>query len=143
MQVEGACHCGRIAYEADIDPDKVLICHCTDCQTISGGPYRVNVPVLTENLRLTGEPKTYVKRGDSGGEVTTAFCGECGSALYSCKGEAPAFLFLRVGAICQRAQLPPKGQGFCRSAMPWAMDITGIHRFADPLGGKPSQDDDR
>ena len=134
IHIDGACLCGRVSYQAEVDPDRVVICHCTDCQTISGAPYRVNVPVLAELIRLTGEPKTYRKRGDSGDEVTTAFCPECGSALYSSKGETPAFLFLRLGAVRQRAQLAPKAQGFCRSALPWAMDITGVRRLPDPGG---------
>ena len=36
MKIEGGCHCGYIAYEAEVDPERVLICHCTDCQTLSG-----------------------------------------------------------------------------------------------------------
>jgi hypothetical protein len=129
MHIDGACHCGRITYEAQIDPERVLICHCTDCQTISGAPYRVNVPVLTDLIRLKGEPQAYLKRGDSGDEVTTAFCPCCGSALYSCKGATPALLFLRLGAVKQRAQLAPKAQGFCSSAMPWAMNISGVRKL--------------
>ena len=39
MKVEGACHCGFISVEAEIDPKKVSICHCTDCQTISGSAF--------------------------------------------------------------------------------------------------------
>ena len=31
MKVDGACHCGSIRYEAEVDPAKVIICHCTDC----------------------------------------------------------------------------------------------------------------
>lgn len=35
MKVEGSCHCGQITFEAQIDPEAVRICHCTDCQTLS------------------------------------------------------------------------------------------------------------
>lgn len=104
-----------------------MLCHCTDCQTISGGPYRANVPVRVEAFRLTGEPKTYAKTGDSGRMVTTAFCGTCGSALYS-QPASGGYLNLRLGAVRQRAELPPKLQGFCGSAMPWAADISGVRR---------------
>lgn len=134
IHIDGACHCGRISYEAEVDPDRVVICHCTDCQTISGAPYRVNVPVLIDRIKLRGVPTLYAKHGDSGDEVKTAFCPTCGAALYSAKGEAPAFLFLRLGAVKQRAELAPKAQGFCRSALPWAMDITAVHRLPDPPG---------
>ena len=57
VKIEGGCHCGAIRYEAVINPDYVVICHCSDCQAMSGAPYRVNVPVSTAKLTLTGEPK--------------------------------------------------------------------------------------
>jgi hypothetical protein len=41
MQIDGQCHCGRIAYQAEIDPVRVSVCHCTDCQALTGSPFRV------------------------------------------------------------------------------------------------------
>ena len=32
MKVHGSCHCGQITYEADVDPERVGLCNCTDCQ---------------------------------------------------------------------------------------------------------------
>ena len=132
MKIEGCCHCGRISYEAEINPDYVIICHCTDCQTISGAPYRVTVPVRTENFKLRGQPKTYVKTADSGNKRVLAFCADCGSAIYSTSLEDRRVFSLRLGAVKQRAQLIPKSQGWCRSALPWAMDIGHIPRIEDP-----------
>ncbi len=87
MMIEGSCHCGKIGYEAEINPDYVIICHCNDCQTISGAPYRANVPVKRENFMLRGQPKTYVKTAASGNKVVLSFCADCGSALFSAKLE--------------------------------------------------------
>jgi len=42
MKVEGKCHCGQITYEAIVDPEKVTVCHCTDCQMLSGSAYRAS-----------------------------------------------------------------------------------------------------
>ena len=131
MKVDGSCHCGMISYEAEVDPEHVIICHCTDCQTISGAPYRANVPVRPENLILRGDPKIYIKTADSGNKVTLAFCANCGSALYSA-AESRRYHMLRLGAIKQRAELPPKRQGFCRSAMDWARDISNIPEVHRP-----------
>ena len=36
MHVTGKCHCGKIAYEAELDPAGVAICHCSDCQMLTG-----------------------------------------------------------------------------------------------------------
>jgi hypothetical protein len=42
----------------------------------------------------------------------------------------PSTYGLRVGGIDQRAQLaPPARQIWCRSALPWSMDLTGIERI--------------
>ena len=44
MKVDGACHCGRITFEAEIDPERVRICHCSDCQVLSGSAFRITAP---------------------------------------------------------------------------------------------------
>jgi hypothetical protein len=44
MKIDGGCHCGYIAYEAEADPAKTYICHCTDCQTLSGSAFRTVLP---------------------------------------------------------------------------------------------------
>ena len=132
MKIDGSCHCGRITYEAEINPHYIVICHCSDCQTISSAPHRVSVVrVAAEDFHLRGTPTTYVKTGRSGNEVQLAFCGNCGSSLYSRGLDSPRFN-LRWGAIKQRAQLTPRAQGFCDSAMPWAMDISQIRKIPYP-----------
>ena len=126
MKISGSCHCERIRYEAEVNPEYVVICHCTDCQKTSGAPYRANVPVLLDKFHIEGEPRTYIKTGGSGKKIRPAFCENCGSALYSAGVESPEFFMLRLGAVDQRANLPPKKQGFCESAMPWAMEIGNV-----------------
>ena len=53
MKVKGTCHCGEITYEAEVDPEKVAVCYCTDCQTMTGGTCHVNAVVADDGLRLT------------------------------------------------------------------------------------------
>ena len=136
MKIEGGCHCGAISFEADVDPGKVALCHCTDCQIISGAPYRASVPALAEKLTLRGSPKTYVKTAESGNKRLHGFCGECGSAIYATTPDDQRVFNLRVGAIKQRAELVPKIQGWCRSAMPWINDVASIPKVPENLPPK-------
>jgi len=39
MNIDGSCHCGQITFEAEIDPDRVRICNCTDCQVMPGSAF--------------------------------------------------------------------------------------------------------
>ena len=130
MKIDGGCHCGSIKYEAEINPERVSVCHCTDCQTGSGSAYRTNVPCEKNSFRLlTGEPKVYVKTAESGNKRAQGFCADCGTPLFSTTESNREVYVLRVGSIRQRAQLQPRSQGWCRSAQPWSMDISALPRF--------------
>ena len=127
MKVEGGCHCGAVTYEAEIDPEKVGICHCTDCQTGSGSAYRTNVPTLKNTFRLvSGEPKIYIKTAESGNKRAHGFCPNCGTPLFATNEVNREIYGLRVGSIKQRSQLRPRVQGWYRSAQSWAQDISAL-----------------
>jgi hypothetical protein len=129
MHVNGKCHCGLISYEAVVDPEKVTLCHCTDCQTLTGSAYRVTVPVLASTFTLhSGQPRIYVKTAESGTRRAHAFCPGCGSPIYSAAVSDPQTYSLRVGCLEQRAELPPKRQQWCRSALPWALSLEDLPR---------------
>ena len=127
MQIDGRCHCGCVTYQADIDPAQVSICHCTDCQSLTGSPYRVTVIYSAEQVHLTGEPaKIYSKTGDSGRARLQHFCGDCGSPLFTCGAGDPDDFGIRWGSIRQRDRLKPARQIWCRSAGPWIKDIENL-----------------
>ncbi len=128
MKVQGSCHCGRIAFEAEIDPETVSICHCTDCQMLSGSTYRVSVPAAATAFRLLrGSPKGYVKTADSGARRRQSFCANCGSPVWGgADTDAPPVYMLRVGGLQQRAELPPKRRIWCQSALAWSADVSKV-----------------
>ena len=67
MKVTGGCHCGHITYEAEVDPATVRVCHCTDCQKLTGTAFRAAIPSLPETFVLkSGTPKIYIKTAESG-----------------------------------------------------------------------------
>jgi hypothetical protein len=131
MRVEGNCHCGKIAYEATVNPDTVTICHCTDCQTLTGAAYGATVPALAETFRLLrGQPKIYIKTAESGTKRVHAFCSDCGTPIYAAAVSNPQTYSLRVGGIKQRAELGrPKRQIWWRSALLWSMDIHEVEKY--------------
>ena len=129
MKVQGRCHCGQITYEADVDPKTTGMCHCTDCQMLTGSAYRVTVraPSATFTL-LSGRPKAYVKTADSGNKRLHAFCPDCGTPIYATEPVDPKVYSLRVGCLQQRAEILPRRQIWCSSALPWAMNLEGIEQ---------------
>ncbi len=128
MKVEGRCHCGRIAYEADVDPTAVMICHCTDCQTLTGSAFRVTVPASPEAFRLiSGKPRIYMKIADSGSRRGHAFCGDCGAPIYRQPTDNNPNYSLRIGGLDQRIELgPPKRQIWTKRRLPWLRVLEDI-----------------
>ena len=131
MQISGGCHCGAIAYEAELEPDRVGICHCTDCQALSASAFRTIAIVAGHTFRvLRGSPKTYVKVGDSGNRRVQAFCPNCGSGLYATDiGENPKAYNIRVGTVDQRRDLVPHFECWRQSALPWLPDNKRTRKF--------------
>jgi len=132
MKIDGACHCGAIKIEAEADPERTQICHCTDCQTSTGTAFRISVPVPGATLKVTGQPKIYVKTtADSGIPRLQAFCGQCGTPLYSTTvgdGVQPSYT-MRVGILRQRDQLPPKRQIWWRSHRSWVTELADVPKI--------------
>jgi hypothetical protein len=126
MQISGACHCGLISFTAEIDPARVMVCHCTDCQVLSGSPFRVSVAAPIETFVLHGTPKSYVKVADSGNRRAQMFCPECATPLFAIAPENATFVIIRLGCVKQRAELVPAVQVWQRSSIPWLPELPSI-----------------
>jgi len=126
MQINGACHCGAISFVAEVDPGRVMVCHCTDCQILSGSPFRAVVAASIDKFSLLGTPKSYVKVAQSGNRRAQVFCPQCGTPLYATAPENPTTVVIRLGCVEQRDQLKPAVQIWQHSAMPWLAELTAV-----------------
>ena len=121
------CHCGEITFEAEVDPTALTICHCTDCQTITGSAFRANITAPGAHFVLkSGTPKSYVKVAESGNKRRQAFCGTCGMQLWACAVEDPQSYTLRAATITQRAAFSPRRQIWRRSALAWVDELAEV-----------------
>jgi hypothetical protein len=131
VKIDGGCNCGSITFEAEIDPAGVGVCHCTDCQQLTGTAFTTFVFAPRAGFKLlSGTPKVYLKTGSSGAKRAQAFCPECGSRIYASAAVAePERYNLRLGTIRQRRELRPQKQIWCRSALDWVMDLGSVKQF--------------
>ena len=129
MKVDGRCHCGAISFEAEIDPLTTSMCHCEDCQRLTGSAFRANVQAKAETFRLHGEPSVYIKTADSGNKRAHAFCGRCGTPVYACAPVDPTSYSLRLGTLSQRHELTPQRQIYTSRAMKGLERLGAIKAF--------------
>ena len=138
IDIDGACLCGAIRYEATIDPTKIRICHCVQCQIQSASAFRYGVLVPREQFRLlSGTLKTYVKTSESGRPRALTFCADCGTSLYGCAPSDPQEFSLRLGTATQLRQLKPSVQIWAGEALPWTGEIASMPGI-EKQSGRPS-----
>ena len=122
IDVNGNCHCGNINIQAKVRKSEVRACHCTDCQKMSGAPVRAVAIAPAEEIKITGKPKEYIKKADSGNKRIQAFCPDCGTQLFATDMERKLFN-LRTGFLEQRNELKPKTHVFTSSGLNWMLEL--------------------
>ncbi len=128
MNVTGSCHCRDLTYRATLDPSRIVICHCTDCQKLSGTAFRtIGMMKDTDFELLSGSPTIYLKTAASGRLREQAFCSHCGSQLYSSStGSGPRDIGLRLGTLDERIDVVPKLQIWTRSMQAWCQGLNEL-----------------
>jgi hypothetical protein len=126
MKIDGHCHCGEVVFEAEVDPGAVNICHCTDCQTLSGSAFRVNIPAPAEHfVLLSGTPKTYIKTARAATNAATP------SAAGAARRSTPVRWTIRRAMACVSGQLHSalpshRSEGWRRSALHWVDALAAV-----------------
>lgn len=116
----GGCLCGNIRYTVNQPIEKIIVCHCTNCQKASGAGATHNAVLPTACLTLTeGQPKVFADTAASGRILNRYFCGDCGSPIYSQRAAMPEMLVLKVGTLDASNDLKIAMNIWTDSARPW------------------------
>lgn len=127
--ISGSCLCGKVRYSADAEPVFVGLCHCRDCQKVSGSAFATVVGVPKSAIKVAGTLKSFSKRGDTGKTIARMFCPECGASVVDEAEAAPNFVMIAAGTLDDASWLRPTSQIYCASAQPWVQLGGDIKRF--------------
>jgi hypothetical protein len=129
MKIGGGCLCGQVRYSADAEPAFVGVCHCKNCQKHSGSAFAIVAALPRPALAVTGSPKTYDDRGDSGQILHRHFCPDCGSSLFDEADLMPGVAMILTGTLDDSDWVKPAMEIFCDSKQPWVSLGGDQHRF--------------
>lgn len=75
-------------------------CHCIDCRKFSGSTNTNNIALPISGMKiLQGTLKTYTKQAATGNNMTSYFCGDCGSTLYRISTFSDKMVSVMIGGI--------------------------------------------
>ena len=123
---EGGCLCGAIRLRASGPAARMTVCHCTDCQKVSGGAPSYLWGASAENFAVTkGEPASFTVTGASGKPVTRFFCRDCGAPLHSIPEVYEGVVYVKLGAFDAPPDFVPQASVWTRSAPAWHVVADG------------------
>jgi hypothetical protein len=98
----GGCLCGAIRYEIAAEPMFGGHCQCLDCQHETGGGHASFMAFPAAAVKLTGTPRFYEAKADSGNQVGRGFCPTCGSAVVGRTSGLPDMMTIPAGSLSPR-----------------------------------------
>jgi hypothetical protein len=124
--------CGQITVsltkEALDASDNICVCHCKNCRQASGSLGSINVFVPESDVKIIGQPKMYQDNNtDSGTSVQRAFCGNCGSPIYTTSPKMPGVQIIKLGLFDQIPK--PSMEVYCKGRSSWDKPIDNAKQF--------------
>ena len=138
--IRGGCLCGgvRFNYSGELGGSLglVTLCHCSQCRKVAGFAVAV-VPARAAEFTIT-QGEDLVREYESSPGKFRAFCGVCGSPVYSRRASLPDALRLRLGVLDN----PPEGLEiqahiFTEGAPTW-MEADDAPRYPGAEPGRPT-----
>lgn len=130
--MDGECFCGAVKYRLIDRPMFVQCCHCTDCQTQTGGPFAINGLIERDRIELEPdslEPVAVSMPTSSGRPHDIYRCPTCQTAVWSDYGRRRHLVFLRISTLAERHAIVPQAHIFTRSKAPWVALPEGTKAF--------------
>ncbi|EIW81590.1 hypothetical protein CONPUDRAFT_165695 [Coniophora puteana RWD-64-598 SS2] len=131
---KGSCLCQAIQYRITTSkPIGYTLCHCIDCQKVSGSTYAANLFILKSDFHLTkGEDSlsTYSTSATfSGSTLTRHFCKTCGSFVFSTTTSSDKLIVLATGCLDGHPEWKPTQEIFCSHRRAWLQELENTKRF--------------
>ena len=84
MSIRGSCHCGKIAYRADVEPTEAIECNCSICRKRGS----VLAALAVEQFHLETPREDIAVHTFSKHVIRHSFCKTCGCAPFA-EGTGP------------------------------------------------------
>jgi hypothetical protein len=135
LPLTGGCNCGAVRFEIDAPLLGAVYCHCKRCQRRTGAAAAPSAGCRPGTFRIVSGESS-VRRWNAGDGNDKAFCGVCGSALFSQNPQNPEIILVRMGSFDGDPGVRPGGRVHVDSAAAWEpIPDDGLTRFPGGVGG--------
>jgi hypothetical protein len=126
---QGGCLCGAIRYEIAAEPMFGGQCQCRDCQHETGGGHTNFMAFPAKALKLTGTPRFYEVKADSGNVMRRGFCPTCGSPVLGTTSGLPDVTTISAASLDDPSVFKPQFVCYTSGAHAWDLVDPAVPSF--------------
>lgn len=123
--------CGKVRYEVPREMKTAAKCHCQMCQKSTGASAMTAAVYAAEDVKISGETKSFTYTSDAGRAVTNRFCPNCGSSITMETPALPGMILIRAGTLDDSSGLDPQFVVFNKRRPAWDADNPNIPHFPE------------
>ena len=124
----GSCLCGDVRYSVEESFEAFYLCHCEQCQKVTGSAFASNILTSVDNIEwLSGEDKI-VNYQDRTRDFSKAFCGNCGSGVPHINSKK-THLVIPAGSLNDALSSSPRANLFRPESPDWLTDGLAAKSF--------------
>jgi hypothetical protein len=90
--LKGQCLCGKVKYSVANKFEHFILCHCKQCQKLTGSAFASNVFTSPDNIDWLEGIEHISDYKHSKRNFSKSFCSTCGSALPFVNGDGKALI---------------------------------------------------
>lgn len=126
MRWAGGCLCGALRWRAEGEPLMQGLCHCRNCQRLSGGGHTGFICFPESAASVEGATRSYTTTGGGGRVATRYACPTCLAIVYGKSEVMPGKTNFYAGTLDDTTQFGPTFAIFVRSRPPWDDSSRGL-----------------
>ena len=126
--VSGSCLCGKVTFECENNFSQFHLCHCIQCQKVTGSAHASNLFTARDNITWRSGLASVRKYDVPGRSISNAFCIECGSGLPYISGSGKA-LVVPAGGLDGKPNIVPQDNIFWSERADWYDEVPSAQRF--------------
>jgi len=134
LPAHGQCQCGQVRYTLSAQAFVAYTCHCKACRRLTASAFSLCAQVPAEALVITaGHLLQRTRVAESGNELTTSFCGHCGSALFAQNSARTRVKTVFAGTLDQDTHLSVSAHIWVSRKLP-CVQLPAGHRIFEQQG---------
>lgn len=127
--IEGSCQCGNVRYRLLEPPQKIIACHCKECQKLSTSAFSITALVSTDAVEFEGNMVEWSRMADSGNVNAAKFCPTCGNRIYHFNPEDPDTIKLKPANLSDTSIINPTVHIWVSQKQDWYAIPEGVTVF--------------